>query len=357
MTAGPGAGGTLAPVARIARAGLREYRILLALLVFGIIVATQNDSFLTQTNLLNLGQQWAPIGIMAVGMTFVLIAGGFDLSVGAVYAFSAVLAARMLQDMPAAAAFPAAIAFGAAVGLGNGLLITKLRVNPFIATLGTALMVRGLLLVCFGADPYKIDSGFFRAIGRDKIGAVPVPFVILLAFLVVGAVVLWRSVYGRWIYATGGNDDASRLSGVRTDAVRISTYVLAGGTAAFAGCVFLGRLGTAQANYGVGIEFDVIAVALIGGISIMGGEGAMWRTAAGLAFLAVLQNFFNQASVNDNWQSFVKGAIIVGAVAFDSVTRGGRAPRLPRWLRTEPQPLREPAAAGHNESTEHDVRA
>ena len=332
-------------VGHLSRVGLRQYGILLALLVFGIVVYSQNDTFLTQTNLLNLGLQWAPIGIMAAGMTYVLLAGGFDLSVGAVYAFSAVLAARLMENFSPAVAFPSALAFGATVGLVNGLLVTKLRVNPFITTLSTALMVRGLLLVAFGANPITVESRFFDAIGRDRVGAVPVPFIFLVVVLLIGGLLLWRTVYGRWIYAVGGNDEASYLSGIRTDTIRVSTYVIAGVTAAFAGTIILGRVGTAQANFGVGIEFDVIAACLIGGISILGGEGAMWRTAAGIAFLAVLQNFFNQASVNDNWQSFVKGAIIVGAVAFDAATRGGRGPRLPRWLRREPSlRVTEPSA-------------
>ncbi len=315
---------TAAGTLRLGRVVGRDYGILVALAAFLIVVQTQNDTFFTQTNLLNIGQQWSSVGIMAVGMTFVLVGGGFDLSVGAVYAFSATLAAGIGAHHSAALAFAAALAMGAGVGLVNGLLITKVNVNPFITTLGTGQMIRGFALVYSGANILPLESHFFTTLGDGHVGAVPVSFIILVVVFAVGAVVLARSVYGRWVYAIGGNDEASYLSGIRTDAVRTSTYVLSSTCAAFAGCIYVGRLGSGQASIGQGIEFDVIAAALIGGISIMGGAGAMWRTAAGLALLAVLQNFFNQTNVNGFWQSVVKGGIIVGAVAIDSFSKRPR---------------------------------
>lgn len=308
----------------LGRTVVRDYGILVALLGFLVVVQSQNDAFFTQTNLLNIGQQWSSVGIMAVGMTFVLVAGGFDLSVGAVYAFSATLAAGLGANNSIALAFAASLAMGAGVGLVNGLLITKVNVNPFIATLGTAQMIRGFALVYSGANILPLESRFFTTLGDGHVGAVPVSLIIMIVVFVVGAVVLARTVYGRWVYSIGGNDEASFLAGIRTDWVRISTYVISSTCAAFAGCIYVGRLGSGQASIGMGIEFDVIAAALIGGISITGGAGALWRTAAGLALLAVLQNFFNQTNVNGFWQSVVKGGIIVGAVALDSFSRRQR---------------------------------
>ena len=307
-----------AHILRASQTVLREYGILIALAIFVVIVQTQSSDFLTQTNLLNIGQQWAPVGVMAVGMTFVLIAGGFDLSVGAIYALSATLGAGLAVHYSDWIALAAALGLGAGVGLVNGFLITKININPFIATLGMALIIRGFAFVYSEGNNYEVDSRLFNAFGFSYIGSVPVPFIILVGFLVAGAVVLRWFVYGRKIYSIGGNDEASWLAGIRTDRVRMSTYVLSGLTASVAGCIYIGRLGGGQANIGIGIEFDVIAACLIGGISITGGLGAMWMTAAGLGFLAVLQNFFNLTNVSGYWQSIVKGGIIIGAVAIDS---------------------------------------
>jgi ribose transport system permease protein len=300
---------------------LREYGILVALALLTIIVEVQHTQFLTEDNLFNIGEQWAPVGIMAVGMTFVLIGGGFDLSVGATYAFSATLAASIAERGSPGLGLAAAVALGAGVGLVNGLVVTKLNVNPFVATLGMAQIVRGLALVYSDGGIYTPNAALFDTLGTGDVFGVPVPLLIMLAVFVFGGVILARSVYGRHVYAIGGNTEASYLSGIKSDAVRASTYVISGACAALAGAIVLGRVGSAQANIGAGIELDVIAAALIGGVSIAGGEGAMWRAAAGVTLLAFLQNFFNQANVSGFWQSIVKGGIIIMAVAADSYAK------------------------------------
>lgn len=300
------------------RTAVRAYGILFAIGILIIVVQVQNSSFLTQDNLLNIGQQWAPICIMVAGMTFVLIGGGFDLSVGATYAFSATLAGSIAQSGSQELGLLAALGLGIGVGLVNGLVVTKLNVNPFVATLGMASIVRGFAQVYSNGGIYTPDSSLFDWLGIGEIAGIPVPIVLLVVIFVIGGLVLSRTAFGRWIYAIGGNNEASYLSGIKTDRVRISTYVISGACASLAGVVVLGRLGSAQANIGTGIELDVIAAALIGGISIAGGEGAMWRAAAGVALLAILQNFFNQANVSAFWQSIVKGIIIIAAVAADS---------------------------------------
>jgi ribose transport system permease protein len=300
------------------RPALRAYGILFAIGLLIIVVQVQNSQFLTESNLLNIGQQWAPICIMVAGMAFVLIGGGFDLSVGATYAFSATLAASIAQQGSQELALVAALGLGVGVGLINGLVVTKLNVNPFVATLGMASIVRGFAQVYSNGGIYTPESSLFDWLGIGEILGIPVPIIVLLVIFVIGGLVLSRSAFGRWIYAIGGNNEASYLSGIKTDRVRMSTYVISGACASLAGCIVLGRLGSAQANIGTGIELDVIAAALIGGISIAGGEGAMWRAAAGVALLAILQNFFNQANVSAFWQSIVKGIIIILAVAADS---------------------------------------
>ena len=314
-------------VRRIGKISLRDYGILLAIAVLVIIVQAQNGSFLTQTNLLNIGDQWAAVGIMTAAMTLVLIGGGFDLSVGSTLAFAATLSATVSEKHQPGLAFLAALGLGIGVGLVNGLLVTKVNINPFIATLGTASMVRGFALIYSNGGTFRISSDFFSTIGRGKIGIVPVAFVIMLGVMVTLGLVLAFTVYGRRLYAIGGNDEASFLGGIRTHRVRASTYVISGACAALAGAIYAGRIGSGQGNLAPGIELDVIAAALIGGISIGGGEGAMWRAAAGVALLAILQNFFNQANVGGFWQLVVKGAIIVAAVGIDSYSK--RAHRRP----------------------------
>ena len=308
-------------LARIGKVSVRDYGILVAIAIFIVVVQVQNDSFLTKDNLLNIGDQWAPVAIMAAGMTFVLIGGGFDLSVGSVLAFSATLSASLVANHSAALAFVAAMGLGIGVGVLNGLLVTWLNINPFIATLGTAQMVRGFALIYSDGGTYRTSSEFLDSIGRSDVAGIPVPVLIMLGVMIILGLVLAYTVYGRRLYAVGGNDEASFLGGVRTDRIRASTYVISGACAALAGVIYAGRIGSGQGNLAAGIELDVIAAALIGGISIAGGEGAMWRAAAGVALLAILQNFFNQANVGGFWQLVVKGGIIITAVGIDSYSK------------------------------------
>lgn len=312
----------------------RRYAILLVLIVLGVVASAMNGQFLTVTNLFNMGQQWSSIGIMAIAMTFVLIGGGFDLSVGGTYACTATLAAALTQQ--GHAAFEVVIAvltLGAAVGLANGLLVTKVNVNPLVATLGVGQIVTGFALIYSKGGAYNITGGFFSRIGSGYLGSIPVAFIVMAVLGIFSAFVLARSTYGRSLYATGGNIEASYLSGIRVDAVRITTYVLSGVSAALAGMVYVGRVSSGQGNIGTGIELTVIAAVLIGGTSIAGGEGAMWRSAAGVALLAILQNFFDQSNVNSFWQYVVQGTVIIVAVAFGSMTKRNFGRSLRRFAR------------------------
>jgi ribose transport system permease protein len=308
-------------LARRGLAPLREYGILVALVLMAIVVQVMNPEFITTDNLLNMGEQWAPIGIMAVGMTFVLIGGGFDLSVGATLALSATLSAVIAEQHAPGMAFGAVLLLGAAIGLVNGLLVTKLNVNPFVATLGVAQIVRGAALIYSDGGSVSISNGLYDWVGAGQIGTVPVPFMLMVVVMVVFGLILAYSLFGRALYAVGGNDEASFVSGIRTDRVRAATYVLSGVCAALAGAIYAGRIGTGQGNLAPGIELDVIAAALIGGISIAGGQGAIWRAAAGVALLAILQNFFNQQNIDSFWQLIFKGLIIITAVALDSYSK------------------------------------
>jgi ribose transport system permease protein len=253
-----------------------RYGMVLVLAVLIIVVSAAESSFFTQSNLVNLALQWAPVGIMAVPMTMVVIAGGFDLSVGGTYAAACVLYADLgsTGHWTSGEALCACAAMGAAIGLVNGVIITVLDVNPFVATLGTGYIVRGLALVATSGTPVSMTSLSFTRLGSSSVGGVPVPVWILLGTFIVGGFALSRTVYGKQIYAVGGSEQASRLSGLRTRTLRTSTYVLTGHAAGVSGAIIASRLSTGDSAIGTGIELQVLTVVLAGGIALSGGEGS-----------------------------------------------------------------------------------
>lgn len=329
------AGGALSDLPNL----LLRYGMVGVLVVLFVATAILDSSFLTTNNLLNLGLEWAPVGIMAIGMTYVIVSGGFDLSVGGVYAMGGVIFAGVAQHQPVWLALIAALAAGAAIGVANGVVITRLDVNPFVATLGTGFIVRGLALVATSATPILVSTAGFDVLGAGKIGPFPIPAVLLVIGLVVGGLVLARTVYGTSIYAVGGNEESARLSGLPTRALKGSTYVLTGLGAALAGCILASRLGSGQADVGANIELDVITVVVVGGTALAGGDGAMWRTAVGISILAVLGNAFDRLQINPFWQLVIKGAIIVFAIAADSYAKK----RATRTRREQRRPAEAPA--------------
>lgn len=300
---------------------LQEYGLVLVLVVLVAVVAIREPSFVEGQSLLNLLQQWAPIGLMAVAGTFVIISGGFDFSVGGVFALGAVLSAGLAESLPVGVAFVAALAGGLIIGVANGLVVTKARVNPFIATLGMGQVARGIVLVYTGAVPFVVERDSFAFLGTHKIGPVALSSLILVAAFLIGGLVLARTVYGRSIYAIGGNREASRLSGIKVDQRLITAYAVSGLAAALAGALVASRLGTGQADAGTGIEFDVVIAIVLGGTAISGGFGAMWRTGVGLGLLAVMQNGFDSLQINPFYQVVIKGTVLIVAVAWDEYVR------------------------------------
>ena len=324
---------------------LIRYGMLVVLVVLVVVTIILDPTFLDRNNLLNLLLQWTPVGLMAIGMTYVIIAGGFDLSVGGIYAGAAVLYAGMAnQGIPIALCVMGVAAVGIGAGALNGGIITRLEVNPFVATLGMGFILRGLALVLTSAAPIIVANEGFQAIGAGKWGPFPVPAVALVVALLLFGFVLARTVYGRSIYAIGGGDEASRLSGLRTRTLRASTYMLSGFMAALAGMIIAARLGSGQADIGANIELDVITVVVVGGTALTGGEGAMWRTAAGIAILAVLGNAFDRLQVDTFWQLVVKGAIIIVAIAADSYSKR-RGEAMQRSERAHAMERQEQAAS------------
>lgn len=314
-------GGVLSDARRASSTILRTYGIVIAFAILVIVVGAASSAFLTERNIFNLLSQWAPAGIMAVAMTFVILTGGFDLSIAAGYSLTAVTAAGIGRTEAPIVAFLAAIGVGLAIGAVNGILIAGVGVNPFITTVGTSFILGGIALVITGNASYQVDNLDFGTLGAGRWHLFPYSGMILIGFLVVGALVLARTVYGQSVYAVGGNAEASRLSGLRVRSVIASTYVISGLCMGVAGCITASQLNSAQANIDPNIVFDVITVVVVGGTSLAGGYGAMWRTVVGIGIIATISNGFNLANVNPFYQNIVKGCIIVGALALDVYAR------------------------------------
>jgi ribose/xylose/arabinose/galactoside ABC-type transport system permease subunit len=251
-------------------------------------------------------------------MTFVIISGGFDLSVGGTYAAAAVLSASLALQMPIPVAIALSVLMGAGIGLANGIVITRLDVNPFVATLGMGFIVTGMTEVLSNAMPMIVEDPRFQIFGGGDLWGIPIPGVLLIIALLVGGLVLARSVYGRYVYAIGGGDEASRLTGLRTRSVRTLAYVITGALAALAGCVIASQLGEGQGDIGRNVELGVITIVIVGGNAVSGGEGAMWRTATGIGILAILGNAFDHLQVSTFWQEVIEGLIVITALAIDA---------------------------------------
>lgn len=298
---------------------LRTYGILIALALLVVVVTAVQPTFLAYHNLMNILSQWAPTGIMALGMTYVIITGGFDLSIGAIYTLSGVTAAGLGRSHSVLLAFAAGVSIATVLGFLNGTLVNFGRINPFIATLGTSFAITGLTLVTTNNVAFVVSNPDFGQLGAGRWQGVPYSGLLLVTLVVVGGLVLSRTVYGQKVYAVGGNSEASRLSGIRVHWTSISAYVLSGLSAGLAGVISASQLSSAQPTENSTVVFDVITIVVVGGTSLAGGFGAIWRTVVGLTLLATLQNGFNLLNINPNYQNIVKGVIIVGALALDSV--------------------------------------
>jgi ribose transport system permease protein len=311
---------------------LRTYGIILAFVVLVVVVAATSPGFGTRTNIFNLFSQWAPAGIMAVAMTFVILTGGFDLSIASGFSLCAVTAAAVGRTEDPAVAFLAALGVGLAIGLVNGVLIAGININPFITTVGTGFILNGIALVATGNIAYVVENPDFGTIGAGRWHGFPYSGMILIFCLLTGGLVLAKTVYGQSIYAVGGNAEASRLSGIRVRTTLASTYVLSGLAMGLAGIITASQLNSAQANINPNIVFDVITIVVVGGTSLAGGIGSMWRTAVGLGIIATISNAFSLADINPNYQDILKGCIIIGALALDVAARrlAGRAGTRPR---------------------------
>jgi ribose transport system permease protein len=305
--------------------------IFLLLFVLLAWIAILNPTFLEPGPFLAYLKRAAPLVILAVGAYFVLVSGGFDLSVGSLVTVVVVVAARLIENEPSRA-WPVIVlllAIGAFVGLINGVISTILRVPSFITTLGMLLMLEGAVFLWTGGAPRGALSDNFRSIGREGIEGIPLvdqlPWsVLLLVAIGVAAVMLMRSDFGRQLVATGDNDRAARLSGVRIDRVRIIAFVLSGTLAAVAG-ILLGGFAGVSAQVGQGLEFDAITAAVLGGVVLGGGRGSVVAAMAGALTLEALFTWLNLQGISGALEDTVQGVIIIAAVAFAAYRlRGAR---------------------------------
>jgi ribose/xylose/arabinose/galactoside ABC-type transport system permease subunit len=295
---------------------------LVALIVLGAIATLLSDRFLSPINLNNILMQGAVMTVIAIGMTYVIICGGFDLSVGSVVALSGVIAAAVMLEYGIAAGIVAGIAVGALVGWVNGFVVTRMDVNPFIATLGTMVLFRGVTFLITDGQPVVGEDGLpdlFIDFATERLFGVPYLVWFPIALVLVFSWVLHRTSYGIRIFATGGNTEAAYLAGVAVARVRASTYIWCGALAGVGGVMLASRLQSGQPTSGSFYELTAIAAVVLGGASLFGGEGKLYKSIIGVFIMVVLANALNLANVPSYWQQVAVGAVIIAAAAADRV--------------------------------------
>lgn len=320
------ASGEAAALGPRAWAVTRQAGILVPFAVLFVALAIGSGPFLSSTNLLDIFDQQSTILIVAAASTLVLISGGVDLSVGAVYALSGLVAAKLTTHMDPYLAMGVAVLLGLAIGTVNGLLVTVGRINALISTLATSYAVSGFATIIGGGTVLIVSNSSFTKIGNASVGPVKLTTILALAVIAATWVLLSGGSYGRSLFAVGGNEEAARLSGIRTAQVKTVAYALSGAAAAFAGVLTASRVGSGAADQGTetALVFAVLAGVVIGGTSLLGGEGAVWRSCVGILFLALINNGFVLLSLNGVYEQIIEGLLIVLAVGSDSWRRARR---------------------------------
>jgi ribose transport system permease protein len=303
---------------------LRDYGILVALLAIVIALSLSTSTFLSTSNMANLLDQCSVVGLLAAGATVCILSGVFDLTASASLALSAIVGVQVGRTFGVYAGFAAAIAAGALLGLVTGAIVVRSGVNSFIATLATSIIYRGAaVVVTAGSIVYPLagqqeDFGMFTWPSVAGLTSATVVFVVVVAAI---GVLISATTFGRRVYAVGGNAEAARLSGIRVGQVQVAAYVVSGICSALAGLILASRAGSAQSSMATGMELSAIAAAVIGGTSILGGEGAIWRGVVGALLLTLIGNGFNLLGWNTIYQQVVQGFLILLAVAVDRYLR------------------------------------
>lgn len=313
---------------------VQEYGIFLAFLLLSIILSISNEYFLTSGNISNILLQTSINGVLAIGMTFVILTRGIDLSVGSVVALAGIVSGSLATTSATAGVFGApypaylAMVVGILVGLGCGtivgIIVSRFAVPAFVATLGMLSAARGMTLIYGGGKPVPGLTPSFRWIGTGDIFGIPMPVVILAFVFIVSWWVLNRTRFGRYIYAVGGNPHAAKTSGINVTRIRFAVYTISGALAGLAGMMLSARTGSALPQAGVAYELDAIAAVVIGGTSLSGGVGRVTGTLIGALIIGVMNNGLDLMGIQSYYQQVIKGALIVGAVMLDQKRNHGQ---------------------------------
>ncbi len=304
---------------------LRDFGLLFAIVIIITIMSIISPVFLTSQNIINIIRQISINGILAVGMTCIILTGGIDLSVGSLVAVTSVICGSMLlSGYNVFITCIVGVAVAVAFGLFNGVLVAKVGLQPFIATLATCEIGRGFALAFSNGKPYTITNKAFLKIGKGTILDIPVPIIILVIVVVIGLIVLQRTTFGRYIFAIGGNKNAAKLSGVKTKKVEMMVYVISGICCGIVGLILSARISSGQPTAAEGYELDAIAATAIGGTSMSGGRGGLYGTILGFVIIGLISNSLNLLNVNSFYQQMVKGLIILLAVLLDMKTKGAK---------------------------------
>ncbi|MBN9221357.1 MAG: ABC transporter permease [Mesorhizobium sp.] len=315
-------------VAGINPRALLRHETILAILGIGVVavLAFQSDRFFTVENLLNQGRLMTEVGLVALAMTFVIATGGIDLSVGSIVGLTAILTGVFWQNLglPLPLAIVGAVAVGTFGGFVNGLIITRFKVPPLIATLATLALYRGLAEGISQARSVRGYPDWFYVLGQGSVGGIPTQLWILAAAAIVAAVILGLTIWGRTVYAIGSNEVAARFSGLSIDGCKLAVYTASGFAAALAGVIFVSRVSTTRSDMGTGLELDAITAVVLGGTSIFGGRGTIIGTAIGLCLIQALKNGLSLAGVKGDGTIMLIGAVLILAILASNIfDRGG----------------------------------
>lgn len=307
---------------------LREYGVVFGFVVLCLVITIATPAFASQKNILNLLRQSSIIGIISAGMTFVIISGNFDISVGAVAALSGAVTMKLATSgVNIFLAMSAALLICAGVGLVNGFVVAKINIPSLITTMAMVSIVKGSMLMLTGGYPITETFGVLDYIGNGYILGIPVPVVIFAITVLIAYVVLSKTRFGRYVYSVGGNAEASKLNGINVDSYKIKVFIINAVLAGIAGIVLVGRMGTASPAAGDGYDMDAIASVVIGGTSVAGGSGSPLKTVIGVLMMSVINNSFNLLGVDMYFQYIFKGLIILIAVGIDSYSKKKLASR------------------------------
>jgi ribose transport system permease protein len=310
---------------RIALQAAAQYTgVLTVLILLMLVLALTQPQFLTVANFLNIAETNVVLLVLAVGLTFVLLTGGIDLSIGGMMGFTAIVCWRLTEHLPIALATAAAVVVALVVGLlTNGLLIGRAGLSFLVVTIGTASLLRGVAQVWSGGQSQTVfQHDFLVQLGSRRIAGVPLTVLIAAAVFVIAVLVLRYTGFGRMVYAVGGNPEAARLAGVNVAGIRVAVYTICATLAGLAGIIQLARVTSASPDAGLGMELTAGAAVLLGGTSFMGGRGSLFGTLLGVLFLGVLQNGVTLAGVSPFWSNVVSGVVLIVAIGLDRLRAG-----------------------------------